>query len=295
MSTPTHSLGPGLHYNIPAPVYHADPCARPSLSSGIARTILAKSLAHAKAEHPRLGGSEKKSATESMDTGSIVHALVGGRSSDELDVRDYPTFRSKAAQEWEAASRAAGKTPVLACDLDPALGIVSALQSKAAVGLTDNPFTAPREVTAVWHDDGALYRARFDALIAPTDGPWTIWDWKVTGDVSISEVKRKFRRFGYHLQAAHYLAAADALCPKFAGRHSFVFVFIEDTPPYSVRRYCLKPDTLGVAAIDIRRAHKLWAEAMRSGQWPDASRAETTFIDVPNFADDDEEGDAISC
>lgn len=289
------SLGVGLHYNVPAATYHSDPTETPSLNSGIARTILSKSLAHAFAEHPRLGSTSKKEATDAMNTGSLVHALIAGTVDDEVELGDFATFRSKAAQEWADKVRASGKIPALERDMEAARPIAEALREKAARGLTDNPFTQGRhEVTAVWERNGAFYRARYDALIAKDGEPWTIWDWKVTGDVSIAEVKRKFRRFGYHLQAAHYLKGADVLCPKFAGRHSFVFAFVEDKAPYSVRRYCLKSDTLTVAALDMHRAHGLWEGALASGNWPDASRDETTLIDIPNFADDDEESDIIN-
>jgi hypothetical protein len=292
--TPSTILDVGLHFGIKATAYHADPCPTPSLSSSVARTIIKRSLAHAFAEHPRLGASAGKESTDSMDTGSVVHALLAGTGRDEIELGNFDTFRSKAAKEWEAKARAMGKVPVLEKDLVDAEKIAEALRTKAAVGLTDNPFTGGHaEATAIWKRGDAYFRARYDRLFTPSDGPWTCWDWKVTGDVSVSEVKRKFRRFGYHLQAAHYLAGMDALCPKHAGRHSFVFAFVEDSPPYSVRRYCLKPDTLGVAAIDIRNAHLAWEEALKSNVWPDASRNETTLIDIPNFADDDEENDVL--
>ena len=296
-TTEKHSaaLAVGFHDGIPAPRYHADPCAEPSLSSSVARTILAKSLAHAHAEHPRLGGSANKEETAAMDTGSIVHALLAGTFYQEIEVRDFPTFRSKAAQEWADSVRAAGKIPALEADMDAARPIAEAVTAKAAIGITEGPFTHGKsEATAIWQKHDAYFRARFDRLVRPVGHPCTIWDWKVTGDVSVAEVKRKFRRFGYHLQAAHYLAALDALVPEFAGRHSFVFVFVEDAPPYSVRRYCLKSDTSIVARIDIEKAHAMWAYAVKHNEWPDASRNETTLIDIPNFSDDDDEPDAIT-
>ena len=78
MSAP---LGVGLHYGVPAAVYHACPCESPSLSSGVARTILDQSIAHAWHEHPKLGGGKKES-TAAMTTGSVVHSLLAGEDSD---------------------------------------------------------------------------------------------------------------------------------------------------------------------------------------------------------------------
>jgi hypothetical protein len=282
-------LGRGLHHNIPATVYHADPAPCPSLSSTIARTILAKSLAHAHSEHPRLGGTRKHIPTAAMDRGSLVHALLSNSTEHSFAVEEFATFRSKAAQEWAASVRAAGKIPALADDIESAKRIAQAVRAKAALGLTIDPLAERHhEVTAIWSSEGAYYRARYDLLEREEGHPWTIWDWKVTDDVSVAAVKRKFRRYGYHYQAAHYLAGANALCPQFAGRHSLIFVFVEDDEPYSVRRYCLRADTLSCASIDMHRVHGQWAQAMSSGHWPDASRVDTMHIDVPIYDDDDD-------
>lgn len=284
-------LDVGIHHNIPAAVYHADPAPRPSLSSGVARTILNRSLAHAHAEHPRLGGTRHKVATAQMDTGSLVHAILAGTTAAEIEVECFANFRSKAAQDWAASVRAAGKIPALRDDMDAAQAIADAVREKATLGVTDDPWgDGYPEVTAIWAkgEPGAeaYFRARYDRLVMPAGEPWTAWDWKVTGDVSPGEVRRKIRRFGYHHQAAHYLAGMDALCPAFAGRHSFIFVFVEDAPPYSVRRYCITPDSAGCAAIDIGRAHDQWAHALRTNKWPDASSAKTTFVEVPSWDDE---------
>lgn len=281
----------GFHANIPAHAYHADPCPAPSLSSGVARTILAKSLAHAHAEHPRLGGTSKKEATAAMDRGSLVHALVAGTSTDEIEVGDFATFRSKVAQEWAEEVRKAGKTPALECDMDEARPIAAALREKAGRGLTADPFASggEHELIAIWQRNGAWYRARYDLLITDIGEPSVIWDWKVTSDVSPAAVKRVMRRFRYDLQAAHYLAGLDALLPAFRGQHSFVFCFVEDSAPYSVRRYCLGGDTLGCAAIDISRAHDAWERALTTNEWPDATTSKTTHVELPTYDDEEDE------
>ena len=48
-------LAPGLHYDVPEDVYHADRlCAVPTLSRAIAQRLLTRSPAHAWHAHPRL-------------------------------------------------------------------------------------------------------------------------------------------------------------------------------------------------------------------------------------------------
>lgn len=279
----------GFHLNMPASVYHDDPCDTPSLSSGIARTILSKSLAHAYAEHPKLGGKPKHS-TDAMVFGSLVHALIAGNAEDEIEVGNFPTFRSKIAAEWADGVRARGKMAALECDMDDARLIAAAVREKAAVGITSNPFfESGREVSGFWQRRGVLHRARYDLLQLPAGEPATAWDWKTIDDVSPQSVKRAMRKFGYHHQAAHYLAGLDALVPAFRGRHSFVFVFVEKSAPFSVRRYCLTADTLACAAIDLDRAYDAWEHALTNDEWPDASSSKTTTVDLSTYDDDEDE------
>lgn len=283
------TLSQGLHHAIPAPVYHADPAPRASLSSGLARVILAKSLAHAYAEHPRLGGSAKKVSTSAMDTGSLVHAILADTTEDEIAIADFATWRGKEAQAFAEAAGAEGKTPALRDDYDAAQLVAAAVREKATLGTTDDPWgDGYPEVTAIWQRNEAWHRARFDRLVMPANEPWTAWDWKTTDDVSPGQVRRTMRKYAYHLQAAHYLSGLDILCPAFAGRHSFVFVFVEKSAPFSVRRYCLTADSLNCARIEIGSAHDQWEHAMETGKWPDASSTKTTHLEVSSYDDGDE-------
>lgn len=286
MSAPV-ILPAGIHHNIPAAVYHADPAPRPSLSSGVARTLLKQSLAHAYAEHPRLGGSAEKVTTREMDVGSLVHALLAG-TPGEIEVGDFDDYKTKAAREWAAGVRAAGKVPVLPKHYAPAVAIADAVRAKATAGTTDDPFCdGYAEVTGIWAkgEPGAetYFRARFDRLVMPSAEPWTCWDWKVTSDVSTEALVRKIASMGYHYQAAHYLDGLDHLCPAFAGRHAFVLCFVEDAAPYSVRRVCLSESFLGIARSGIGRAHDLWAHALKTNKWPDLSSDRTSFLQAPGW------------
>lgn len=280
---------PGFYYDMPARDYHADPAPSPSLSSTIARTIIAKSLAHAHGEHPRLGARLKKKQTDAMSRGSLVHAIISGSLKSEVSIGDFATFRGKEAQDWKAKAEAAGKIPVLREDLTEAEKIAESLRLKASRGVSMDLFSEGRaEVSAFWQKNGAWFRARYDRLISPDNEPSTAIDWKVTKDVSLKAVKNSMRRFGYAAQAAHYLSGLDALRPQFRGLHSFVFVFVEDSWPYSVRRYALTGDCQACAAIDMASAHDQWIKAIETGDWPDASSVDTTFVDLPSYDDDED-------
>jgi hypothetical protein len=80
-------------------------------------------------------------------------------------------------------------------------------------------------------------KARIDAL--PREGSrWgnCVVDIKTTADASAREFQRSVHNFGYHLQAAHYLSAAERL--------RLIFVVVERDAPHCVAIYELDEDAL---------------------------------------------------
>lgn len=275
------NLGPGLHDGIPAEAYHADPCPMPSLSSGVARTIVGDSLAHAYLAHPRLGGKKDGEATEAMDLGSLVHALLADEANLTCEIGNFDTYRSKAAQEWRDEVRRAGKTPVLEKVAEQAKPIVEALRSKAGRGLTIDPFSAGKaEVTAVWREGEAYCRARYDRLIL--DSYADIWDWKTTTSIAPHKLMRSIVDQGYHIQAAMYRRGLMAIRPDYAGRCSFILVFVEVSPPYAVRRVVLSEAFLQIGGAEVSRAILRWQHATATNEWPEGA-GDTLELTPPNW------------
>jgi hypothetical protein len=282
MSNETQTrLGVGLHYGVPASVYHADPCETPSLSSGIARTILTRSLAHAAFDHPKLSGSGGRKPTKAMRFGSAVHAI---QSSDESEivVGDFADFRKGEAKEWRDAVIESGRTPVLRHEMEGDIRpMVDALVSKVAVGC-DSPFTAngKDEVTCIWKEGNVFCRARFDRLV--TDGfQFDIWDWKTTTDVSEEALMRKIVDKGYHIQAAFYSRGLRAIHPN--ARISFIFGFVESKAPHAVSRVCLSEGFMDLGERAASRAIAQWQQASAAGKWPEAAEGKTLQILPPDW------------
>lgn len=258
-------FGPGLNYTMRSTVYHSDPCFKPSLNSGIARTILKKSLAHAKLEHPRFGAS-KNNRTPSLSFGAYVHGLVAGDVSD-FELGDFATFDGKAAKEWCATVEASGKEPVLQVTAEKAGPVAEALVRHAGDGLTINPISAGHaEVTAIWREDDTWCRIRLDRLVC--DAYADIWDWKTTDDITDRGIVSTIVEYGYHIQAAFYMRGVVACLPEYRGRVTFTLVFVEKTEPYTVRRVKLDPTFLAVGKIEVQRAIDKWSQAMASGEFP---------------------------
>lgn len=274
----------GLHYGVKSSAYHADPCETPSLSSGVARTILSQSIAHAWHEHPRLGKGKGES-TAAMTTGTVVHALLAGEDSD-LVIGNYDNYRSKDAQNWRDGVTASGKTPALERDLDEGRKIVEKIKERAFVGITNNPFTSPHgrsEVTAIWKEKDVFCRARYDRLVIDSNGYADVWDWKTTTDVSPDAIQRAIVDNGYHIQAAFYLRGLTALKPEFAGRTSFIFVFVEKDAPYAVRRVCLGESFMTAGNHLVSQAIREWQSANASGNFNDPLTGQTITMPAPEW------------
>ena len=279
MST-TH-LQAGLHYDIPADVYHADPCPTPSLSSGMARTLLSKSAAHMKLESRRLGG-EGREATAAMDTGSLIHAMLAGDPS-QFAVGEYDNFLSKAAKEWRDTIRADGKIPVLAHAHAEATELVTNIRARCAEGLTHSPFDgcSRHEVTAIWREADAFCRARYDVLSVDGFKNATVWDWKSTADISDRGIERSISKYRYDIQAAFYLRGLEALGFK-TPQLSFVFVFFETTAPYTVRRVVLSAEYLAQARMEVSEAIRLWQACLARGEFPTLP-PDTLTVELPAY------------
>src|SRR5258708_191113 len=71
-------LGAGLHYDVPAHIYHADCSPEPSLTQSIAKILLNYSPAHARHAHPRLNPDHEPDDSTKYDIGNIAHRLILG-------------------------------------------------------------------------------------------------------------------------------------------------------------------------------------------------------------------------
>lgn len=287
MSAPA-TYGAGLHDGIPAAIYHADPCPQPSLSSGVLRTILEKSIEHGALEHRRLGGQSRES-TPSMNLGSIVHALLAGESSD-LVLGDFDSFRTKAAQDWRRSVEAVGKIPVLERDVEAARPVVEAVREKAGIGIDNKPFAAHgrSEVSAIWQDGETWCRARYDRLVIDPEGYADIWDWKTCADISERAIARSVASMGYYVQAMFYLRGLETLLPEYRRRTSFIFCFVEATPPYHVRRVTLAPSFQEAGRRKVEEGLAIWRDAVAKNTFA-AAPFETLQLEAPAWLDEDDE------
>lgn len=255
---------PGV-YDIPADVYHRDPVEGGSLSSSGARKLLLPGCP-AKFDWERKHGSPEK---REFDFGRAAHREVLG-VGDDLVVVDADNWLTKAAKEQRAGAYEQGQTPLLAKEYAVVQAMAAALRQHTDAANLLRPGTGRAEQTLVWRDKetGVMCRARLDWLRnRPKEGRRLfVPDYKSTRSADPDSIDRAMHEYGYARQAAWYLDGALAL--GLAEAAAFLFIFQEKTAPFLVT--VTEPDALTVEAGRFynRKALRVYAECVRTGQWP---------------------------
>lgn len=256
---------PGFHRDVDFETYVSWDAANQSMLNGFSKTP-----AHVRYELDHGG----KKRTPALDLGVLVHLAVmePERFNAEIIVPPKLDMRFKKSKDIMAAfvSEHGDKTYV---DVDT-FGKVTAMAHNVLEHPTAGEFFAGRgvkELCIFWNDEehGVKCKARIDRLS-------TIGEWPIVGDLkgSRSAARRSFEKsindYGYHVQAAHYLAGLEAIVPVPAGQpfRRFVFVVVENEPPHCVAVYEIDDAALAEGAIVRSRYIKKWRECRESGEWP---------------------------
>lgn len=280
-------LGPGMHHGFTADRYHADNlCGEPTLSSSIAKTILAQTPRHAWMAHPLLNPNYEFAHDKKFSLGSVVHELLLGKGGgfEEIEASDFRTKDAKAARDAAIARR---KTPILTDQLAAARVMRDAVIERLAEipetagligpgGLTEGH----AETVILWRDiGGPMCRSMID-FWGSTEAE--IWDIKTTGvGLSDGAIRRQIENIGYDLSAGFYLRGLETLLPELAGRFVWRWIFVEDAEPFEVR--VIEPDNemieLGKrkAALAIAK----WHAALTANHWPGYPREVTRLAPPP--------------
>lgn len=266
----------GLHFDVPAHVYHSDPCERPSLSSRIAHTLVAQSPKHAWTFHPRLGGL-RRDHTTATEKGSIIHCLLLGEEQ-LLEALDFPDYRTKLAKQARDDVKAAGRIPLLRKQYDAIEATADIIRRNIeewGIRLAHHS-----EVTAIWEDEGVRCRARMDKLSEDQD---LIQDLKSCASAHPDAIARSIFAHGYDIQEAAYRRSIEALRPDLAGHVQFQFIFFELEPPYSVTPVRLGGSMRELGERRWQRARERWRRCLESGDWP-GYVTEPLAVEAPQWA-----------
>lgn len=288
---PTPAIEGWGFYDIDAEHYHADPAPRPSLSSGLLATIITGTLAEARQSHPRLTPSdEPEDDNKKFDIGTVAHTLVLGKGR-EIDVVDADAWTTKAAKEARAASKAAGRSPVLARQYEQAEAMRTALFEQLA--------DLPDEHDTFSPDHGVAEQAGFWQEQTPLGKMWgrALYDWRATGRLAIRDYKTYAGQLGADpdgfvkgligqgkdVQDPWYSRGFAAIAGEGATWQDVDFKFIvqDSNPPYLVAVVALNDRAWSNERCQW--ALDRWAAAAGSNLWR-GFVPETHYVDPPSWA-----------
>ena len=274
----------GIHYDVSAQDYHADPLPHPSLSASIAKILIDHSPRHAWHAHPRLNPNhEADDGSARLDLGSVCHRLALGAGRD-IEAIPFDSYRTKEAQARRDEARQAGRIPVLQHDLDRANDMVDVLRrSIAAVEGAERALVVGQpEAVIAWDEGGVWCRSMVDWIDIEQR---TLWDYKtVAGSVHPAAVGRRLFDMGYDLQACFYERGLHALQVIDQGELKFRFICQEIDPPYLVSIVELDQGAMIIGRKKVAHAIGLWRRCIESGNWP-GYPAMIARVDMPPWVE----------
>lgn len=183
-----------------------------------------------------------------------------------------------------------GKMPLTPEQHELALTMATAIQAspEASEFLRITP---DREVTLLWTDRRTGVRCKGRVDICGTTNPFRfgVGDLKHSRAAGPNEFPREAAKFGYHRQAAWYLAGFRALGVQ---ADEFVDVVVANTPPHEVYVYSLIQDAIVQGDFENRAALDLYVRCRDEGKWPGGG---AYTLSLPAYAmsqDQDDDDDA---
>lgn len=251
--------------------------ARPEISNSFLG-LVRKAPALAKAY---LDGTYQRDETPSMRLGTLVHTLVLEPEAFGLRYAVAPECdrRTKAGkEEFERFTAEAASREIIPREMhEQAAAMAAAIRShnmaRALLAVGES------EVSVFSDLDGTPCKSRIDFI---RDGGILV-DLKTTSDASPDAFARSCANFGYHRQAAMY---RDIARTAGIAHEDFVFVCVEQKPPYLVACYQLDAEAEEQGRREYRHALAIWRQCLDSGDYPGIANELITSISLPRWAID---------
>lgn len=275
---------PGIYANLAAEVYHSNCTPTPSLSSSGARGIVADCPAYFW-HHSPLNPNRPVKDSKAFDIGTASHliTLEPHLFDAGIEVISVPKkaggftddYKTDAAQEARDAARAAGKVPLLPKERAMVIAMRAALRLNPIASQAFNDGHV--ELSIFWQDEqtGVWCKARPDFLHASC----AYWcDYKTTTTAHPEEFARKAYALGYHAQDA-WLTDAVEQATGIKPRTGW-FVCQDKEEPYLATTHRFPPEAVELGRMINRKGIDLFAQCLRSNEWPNYRQASTPTKDT---------------
>lgn len=255
-------IEPGIYYDMPAEIYHTDPCPTPSLSNSLIRDLLDKSPYHAAWKHPKFEAPNKneKEPTKDMIMGTVLHKLILNKGNDVCIIQ-CDDYRSNKAKDLKQAAFANNQTPILEKHFDNIYQCAETVLHKLKLHVVSDAFFAKsnNEVAMAWQENNIWCRAMIDKL--PDDPQYPIFDIKGTNcSASPFEWQTKLMTT-YRTQGVFYERGLEKLTKQ--KRPATHFVVIEMFEPFEVSVFTIDSQLQELAQQEIELAIKLWGSTIQ--------------------------------
>lgn len=215
--------------------------------------------------------------TPSLRFGRALHAALLTPAAYKREYVASPDFDKRTKAGKEAYAEWASKIPSDATIIteDEAQEIKDMLKAYRGCPDAKNLLKkSKRELPIFWKDKnlGLKCKCRVDALTASA-----VIDIKTTADGCLDSFRRDALKYGYHVQAAHYLDGVEALTGK---RLDWYFIAIEKNPPYGIHVMKASPGFIDFGEFERNVLMERLHTCMESNTW---DSYQTEEIDVPEY------------
>lgn len=216
--------------------------------------------------------------TPAFRLGRAVHSAILTPKPFSMDFAELPDWdikkkAGKEARDQFMAELPNGVTPISRDEMLTVYNMRKAFKaSKEAKELIKR---SRREKPLFWTDQetGLLCKCRVDSVTSSA-----AVDIKTTADGSTRAFQRDAIKYGYHVQAAHYLAGIEAVL---GWRPDWFFITIEKAEPFSVHIFKASADFIEYGAYERAKLMAAVKDCTDSGVWPGYQQEE---LHAPSWA-----------
>ena len=224
-----------------------------------------------------LEGEDEEKTSAALAFGSLSHLLT--LQPQEFDSQYAVTDLNLATKEGKAwkAALPDGIQIVKNDDYEKAQMMADAVRDHPQARMLFQNYIAEEPI--YWTFDGVPCKAKPD-IVDEVFGRRYIADLKTTESVNPEAIRKSIAKWGYHRQAAWYLAGMEAVGKPC---DAFIFIFVEKTYPYLVTMCQLDEDALAKGMDECLKAISTLKECQASGTWPCYTR-EIITLGLPKWA-----------